>query len=201
MLIGDTSKIELEFGCVGFWGEEKTGAPGEKPLGASTRTNNKLNPHMTPGPGVEPGPHWWKASALTTAPSLLPTKGSRVIILKLLYILSIYNFQSLLCSYLHGLIYHKMGVILSIYFIVVTLHITNAGIVIEWFHRLINTSEFLCVWKRNDKIEDWKPLKDWLRTPVIAGYLATTTNNRKLGSQLVLYPRHNKNSAFLCPGS
>ena len=26
--------------------------------------------HMTPGPGVEPGTHWWEASALTTAPSL-----------------------------------------------------------------------------------------------------------------------------------
>ena len=25
---------------------------------------------MTPGPGIEPGPHWWEASALTTAPSL-----------------------------------------------------------------------------------------------------------------------------------
>ena len=23
------------------------------------RTNNKLNPHMTLGPGIEPGPHWW----------------------------------------------------------------------------------------------------------------------------------------------
>jgi len=43
MLIGDTSKFELEFGCVGFLGEGKTGAPGEKPLGARTRTNNKLN--------------------------------------------------------------------------------------------------------------------------------------------------------------
>ena len=38
---------------------------------------------MTPGPGIEPGPHWWKASALTTAPSLLPplllraTSGAR----------------------------------------------------------------------------------------------------------------------------
>ena len=29
---------------------------------------------MTPGPGIEPGPHWWEASALTTAPSLLPDK-------------------------------------------------------------------------------------------------------------------------------
>ena len=26
---------------------------------------------MTPRPGIEPGPHWWEASALTTAPSLL----------------------------------------------------------------------------------------------------------------------------------
>ena len=29
---------------------------------------------MTPSPGIEPGPHWWEASALTTAPSLLPHK-------------------------------------------------------------------------------------------------------------------------------
>ena len=37
-------------------------------------TYNKLNPLMTPGPGFEPGagPHWWEASAITTAPSLLP---------------------------------------------------------------------------------------------------------------------------------
>ena len=27
---------------------------------------------MTPGPGIEPGTHWWKASAITTAPTLLP---------------------------------------------------------------------------------------------------------------------------------
>ena len=27
---------------------------------------------MTPGAGIEPGPHWWEASALTTAPFLLP---------------------------------------------------------------------------------------------------------------------------------
>ena len=69
-------QIELEFGNVGFWGEGKTGVPGEKSLGArtrtnNTRTNNKLNPHMTPSPGIELGPHWWEASALPTAPSLL----------------------------------------------------------------------------------------------------------------------------------
>ena len=49
-----------------------------KTLGARTRINNKLKPHVTPGPGMtpglgsEPGAHWWKVSALTTAPSLLP---------------------------------------------------------------------------------------------------------------------------------
>ena len=25
-----------------------------------TRTNNKLNAHLTPSPGIEPGPHWWE---------------------------------------------------------------------------------------------------------------------------------------------
>ena len=30
---------------------------------------------MTQSPGIEPGPHWWEASALTTAPSLLPRCG------------------------------------------------------------------------------------------------------------------------------
>ena len=65
-------RIELEFRNVGFYREGKTGVPGEKPLGAEKRTNNKLNPHMTSSPRIKPGPHWWKASALTTAPSLLP---------------------------------------------------------------------------------------------------------------------------------
>ena len=27
---------------------------------------------MASSPGIDPGPHWWKASALTTAPALLP---------------------------------------------------------------------------------------------------------------------------------
>ena len=57
-------QIELEFGNVGFWGQGKTGVPGEKPLGARSRTNNNLNPHMTPGhgPGIEPGTHWLERS-------------------------------------------------------------------------------------------------------------------------------------------
>ena len=34
---------------------------------------------MIPSPGIETGPHWWKATALTTAPSLLPLKSSRFV--------------------------------------------------------------------------------------------------------------------------
>ena len=69
--------VELEFGNVGFGGEGKTpGVPGEKPLGAKERTNNTLNPHMASTPVFEPGPHWWEASALTTAPSLLSPASS-----------------------------------------------------------------------------------------------------------------------------
>ena len=64
------SRIELTFGNVGFQGEWETGLPGEKPLGEEWRINNKLNPHMTPGPGIEPERHWWEASALTFTPSL-----------------------------------------------------------------------------------------------------------------------------------
>ena len=33
--------MELEFENAGFWVEGKTGVPGEKPLGAVLRTNNK----------------------------------------------------------------------------------------------------------------------------------------------------------------
>ena len=43
------------------------GYPKKKPLGGRTKTNNKLNPHRALSPGIEPGPHWWEASALTTA--------------------------------------------------------------------------------------------------------------------------------------
>ncbi len=46
----------------------------EKNPWSKGRTNNKLDPHIRLALGIEPGPHWWEASALTTAPSLLPTK-------------------------------------------------------------------------------------------------------------------------------
>ena len=40
---------------VGFWGQGKTGVPGERPPGAEYRTS-KLNPHITPSLVIEPGP-------------------------------------------------------------------------------------------------------------------------------------------------
>ena len=50
-----------------LWREENQRTR-RKTHGARTRTNNKLNPHVTPGPGIEPGSQRWEASALTTAP-------------------------------------------------------------------------------------------------------------------------------------
>ena len=67
--------MELKFGSVDFCGE---GIPvrirGEKPLRKRDRrkpTTKSLSMLM---PGFEPGSHWWEASALTTAPTLLPKK-------------------------------------------------------------------------------------------------------------------------------
>ena len=37
---------------------------------------------MTPGPGIEPGPHWWEASALNTALTLHPSKQWQMILQK-----------------------------------------------------------------------------------------------------------------------
>ena len=71
-LIGDTFQARIGIWKCWFLRRGENRSTREKPLGAEKRTNNKLNPNMTPGPGIEPGTHWWEASALTTAPSLLP---------------------------------------------------------------------------------------------------------------------------------
>ena len=39
----------------------------EKNPRSREENQHKLNPLMASGPGIEPGPHWWEASALTTA--------------------------------------------------------------------------------------------------------------------------------------
>ena len=51
---------------------EEREKPGYREKNLSEQTNYKLNPHMASTPGFEPGPHWWEASAFTTAPSLAP---------------------------------------------------------------------------------------------------------------------------------
>ena len=52
--------------------------PREKLLGLRTRTNNKLNLDVTLSLGIEPKPHWWEASALTTATSLLLSSKTNI---------------------------------------------------------------------------------------------------------------------------
>ena len=64
-------------GRIGIWKcwflwKEGNRSTQRKTLGTGMRTNNKVNPHMMPRPGIGPGPHWWKRSPLTTVPSLLP---------------------------------------------------------------------------------------------------------------------------------
>ena len=85
--------IKLEFGNVGFWEEGKTGVAGGKPekpgenrssRGKTSRSReenqNKLNPHMASSPGIDPEPHRWQASALTTAPYLLPNANQNILL-------------------------------------------------------------------------------------------------------------------------
>jgi len=66
-LIGDTFQARIRIWKCLFLrrGESQMRVPGENPLGAEIRTNDKLNPHMTPGLGIEPGTHWWEASNLS----------------------------------------------------------------------------------------------------------------------------------------
>ena len=63
------SKSNWNLECWFLWREENRRTL-RKTLGAGTRTNNKLNAHVTPGPGIEPGPQRWEARALTIAPRL-----------------------------------------------------------------------------------------------------------------------------------
>ena len=62
---------------------ENRGTRPEKNISQQSREpSNKLNQHMAPwGPEIEPGTHWWEASVLTTAPSLLPFSNIKFAIL------------------------------------------------------------------------------------------------------------------------
>ena len=71
LMIKCTDQIGIWY-CWFLWMEENRRTQ-RKTLGTGTRTNNKLNQHVTQGSGIEPVPQWWEASALTTVPSLHPT--------------------------------------------------------------------------------------------------------------------------------
>ena len=71
VLIGDTNGInsnQIKERC--FLEREKLDYPEKN--SRSRVESNKLNPHMTPSLGIELWPHWWEASALPAAPTLLP---------------------------------------------------------------------------------------------------------------------------------
>ena len=59
---------------LGFEERGKAEYPEKKPLGANST-------HITASmPGFKPGPHWWEASALTTAASLAPRSNGRKLV-------------------------------------------------------------------------------------------------------------------------
>ncbi len=50
----------------------KPETPKKNPWSKDENQQQTQPTYMTPGPRFELGPHWWEASALATAPSLLP---------------------------------------------------------------------------------------------------------------------------------
>ena len=63
-------KFPIKFRNVGFEEVGKPENPEKKFSEQGREPKNKFYPHMTSGPGMEPGTHWWEASALTTAPPM-----------------------------------------------------------------------------------------------------------------------------------
>ena len=64
--------IQLEFGDVGFLRRGENRSTLRKTSRSKDENQQQTQPTYDTGTGVEPGPHWWEASALTTVPSLLP---------------------------------------------------------------------------------------------------------------------------------
>ena len=63
------SGLNWNLECWFLWRKEDRRTQRET-LRAGVRTNTELNPHVTPGLGIGPGPQRWQESALTTPPSL-----------------------------------------------------------------------------------------------------------------------------------
>ena len=71
-LIGDTFQARIGIWKCWFLRRGENRSTRGKNLSEQRREPTTNSTHMTPGPGIEPGTHWCEASALTTAPSLLP---------------------------------------------------------------------------------------------------------------------------------
>ena len=54
-----------------YWGEGKTGVPGETPLGAMEKNQQQTQPTYGVDAGIWTRPHCWEACAHTIAPPLL----------------------------------------------------------------------------------------------------------------------------------
>ena len=67
VFLSTVSRSNWNLECWYLWREEN-GRTLRKDLW--TRSNDKLNPHVMPGPGIETRLQWWGASAITTEPSL-----------------------------------------------------------------------------------------------------------------------------------
>ena len=61
-LYGSSIHVKLEFGNVSFRGGRKTAERGEKPWeqGEDQQQTEPTYEVMTPGPEIEPRPHWWE---------------------------------------------------------------------------------------------------------------------------------------------
>ena len=75
-------QIELEFGNFGFCGDGKTGVPGEKTSGSEDENQQQTQPTYGADSKNRAPPHWWEASHLTTAPSLLPFKNRKTFVMQ-----------------------------------------------------------------------------------------------------------------------
>ena len=69
-----TAYSQLESAVCVFFNEGGKPENPDKDPRSREENQHKLDPLMASGPGIEPGPHWWEVSALTTTPSLLPLK-------------------------------------------------------------------------------------------------------------------------------
>ena len=79
------------------WGKPEYLEKNLSDQGREPTTNSTHLQCKTPSSGIEPGPQWWEATALTTAPSLLPPINiniERSIVLHVHTILLLAEFQT-----------------------------------------------------------------------------------------------------------